>query len=147
MTIIPKLAAALIAAGALSMTTAAVAGGEAHVTPNGLGDTTSASPNRARNCFYLSQWEGWRSPNPDVIYLRVRINDIYRIDLSHGTSLLQDPFAHLVNREHGDDSVCDPIDLNLSVSDGSGLREPLFPKAITKLTPQQIAAIPPKDLP
>jgi hypothetical protein len=136
----------LIAASSLAIGAAANAA-EAKVTPNGMGDSTSASPDKAHQCFYLSQWENWRAPNPDVIYMRVRVNDIYRVDLSHGSSLLLDPFVHLVSTEHGDDAVCDPIDLQLSVSENGALREPLFVKAITKLTPDQVAAIPKKYLP
>jgi len=148
MSVVRKFAvASLITAGALAISAAAQAGPAVTVTPNGLGDTTSSAPDTAHNCFYLSQWQGWRSPKPDVIYLRVRIKDIYQVDLSHGTSLLQSPFAHLVSRQHGDDSVCNPIDLNLSVAEDHGISEPLFPKSITKLTPQQIAAIPATDLP
>ena len=106
-----------------------------------------AAVDHGQNCFFLSQWESWHAPSPDVIYMRVRLKDVYRIDLSHGTEMLQDPFAHLINRVEGPDSVCAPIDLNLSVSDSDGMREPLFVKAITKLTPDQIAAIPAKDRP
>jgi hypothetical protein len=147
MSIIGKLAAAgLIAAGALSLTAAAQAR-DVMVSPNGLGDTTSASPDKAHHCFYLSQWENWRSPTPDVLYLRVRVNDIYKVQLSHPESMLQDPFAHLISRVHGDDSVCAPIDLDLSVSAGEGFKVPLFPQSITKLTAAEIAAIPRKDLP
>jgi len=147
MSILRKIiAAGSIAAGALAISTAGLAH-DATVTPNGLGDTTSASPDKAHSCFYLSQWQNWHAPNPDVIYLRVRVNDIYRLDLSHPEPMLQDAFAHLISREHGDDSVCGPIDLDLSVSDGEGFRAPIFAKSITRLTPQQIALIPRKDLP
>jgi hypothetical protein len=99
------------------------------------------------NCFFSSSWEGWKSPTPDVIYLRVSTHDIYKLDLQFGSNRLQWPDSHLVNLMRGSNSVCTPLDLDLSVSDSSGFPEHLFIKALTKLTPDQVAAIPRKDLP
>ena len=91
-------------------------------------------------------WSGWRSPNDKTIYLRVNVRDIYQVDLSGGSSLLMWPDSHLINDVHGPDSVCAPIDLDLKVANDHFV-EPLFVKAITKLTPEQVAAIPKKFLP
>ncbi|HEV2673992.1 MAG TPA: hypothetical protein VGV37_05575 [Aliidongia sp.] len=107
-----------------------------------------AAPKPARHCFSLSQWRGgWRSPSPDVIYLNVDMNQIWRIDLSAGSHQLQWPDRHLVSIVRGGDTICSPIDLDLSVADDHGFREPLIAKAITKLTPEQVAALPAKDRP
>lgn len=108
-------------------------------TVGGSGDT----------CFASESWAGWKAPSPNVIYIRVRIRDIYRLDLSAGSSLLQDPDVHLVNRMWGGgDYICTPLDFDLeAVEDFGGVREPLIVKAITKLTPPEIAAIPPKYRP
>ena len=98
-------------------------------------------------CFYMSDWQGWSAPSDDVLYLRVRNREVYRVDLSGGSSLLQWPDMHLVTQVHGTDSVCYPIDLDLAISDGHGMYEKLMPKAISKLTDEQIAAIPKKYRP
>ena len=47
----------------------------------------------------------------------------------------------------GSDTVCDALDLDLSVSDGHGFREFLIATSITKLTPAEVAAIPLKFRP
>ncbi len=47
----------------------------------------------------------------------------------------------------GSDRICTPIDLDLRVSDGFGMAMPIRAKTITKLTPEEIAAIPKKDRP
>jgi hypothetical protein len=107
---------------------------------------TTAKPTNS-NCFFSSNWEGWKSPTPDVIYLRVNMHDIYKLDLQFGSNRLNWPDSHLVNLMRGSNSVCTPLDLDLSVSDSSGFPEHLFIKALTKLTPDQVAAIPRKDLP
>ena len=106
-----------------------------------------AAPRAARSCFYLSDWDGWSAPNKDTLYLKVRNRDVYRVDLAHGTNQLTSPGVHLVSVVRGVDSVCAPLDLDLRVSDGFGMDMPIRAKTITKLTREEIAAIPKKDRP
>lgn len=109
-----------------------------------LADTPAAKPRPS--CFFTRDWSGWRSPNDHTIYLRVNVRDIYQIDLAGGSSMLTWPDTHLINEVRGPDSVCSPVDLDLKVAE-DGVVEPLFVKSITKLTPEQVAAIPKKFLP
>jgi hypothetical protein len=113
-------------------------GGLAHA------DTPAAKPKSA--CFFTRDWSNWHAPTKDMIYLRVNVRDIYRIDLNYGSQMLTWPDSHLINEVRGTDSVCSPIDLDLKVAE-DGIIEPLFVKAITRLTPEEVAAIPKKDLP
>ena len=69
-------------------------------------------------------------------------NDIWRLDLNGGSIGLLRADVHLVNIARGGDTVCAPIDLDLFVSDRRGFRTPLFVKTITKLTPEEVAALP-----
>jgi hypothetical protein len=100
-----------------------------------------------QSCFFSSSWHGWRSPSPDVIYLRVNVRDVYRVDLSVGSKLLLWPDSHLINQVRGRNSICSGLDLDLMVSDGGGFREPLIAKSVVKLTPDEVATIPKKYLP
>jgi hypothetical protein len=94
-------------------------------------------------CFFINQWQGWKSPSPDVIYLGVNIHDVYRVELSGGSPELQWPDVHLISRTVGSDSICSAIDLQLEVADDTTrFREPLIARKLTKLTPDEIAAIP-----
>jgi hypothetical protein len=78
----------------------------------------------------------------------VSISDIYRLDLSAGSSELNDPDVHLKSVIRGSDWICSPLDLQLEVVDShGGFREPLIVKSITKLTPEEVHAIPPKFRP
>jgi hypothetical protein len=54
---------------------------------------------------------------------------------------------HLVSRLRGSSSICTPQDLQLELTDNQTFREGLIVKAISKLTPDEAAAIPPKDRP
>jgi hypothetical protein len=107
----------------------------------------TASPATTNNCFYVTQWQGWKSPSPDVIYLGVNMHDVYRVDLSAGSSMLSWPNMHLVSIVRGSDSICTAVDLDLKISDDHGFTEPLIAKSLTKLTPDQVAAIPKKFRP
>ena len=110
-----------------------------------LAQSDAAPMKPARHCFSLTNWRGgWRAPTKDAIYLRVDSNDVWRLDLNGGSPELLRADVHLVNIARGGDTVCAPIDLDLFVSDNRGFRTPLFVKSITKLTPEQVAALPAK---
>jgi hypothetical protein len=118
----------------------------------GLAGAAFAAPSDAKHpqnsCFLSSSWSGWRAPDDKTLYLRVNVRDIYRVDLNYGSPLLKWSDSHLVNVVRGSSYICSPLDLQLSVAEnGGGARDYLFVKAITRLTPEQVAAIPKKDLP
>lgn len=104
------------------------------------------APRPARACFSLSDWSGWSAPDKNTLLMRVRNRDVYRVDLSHGTSQLTSPGVHIVSVVRGSDQVCRPIDLDLRVSDGS-FAMPIMAKSITRLTTEEIAALPKRDRP
>ena len=124
-------------AGALGMAGAAAA----------QGDAPAKAVKPARQCFYLSDWRGWSAPDRNTLYMKVRNRDVYRVDLAFGTSQLTSPGVHLVSVVRGPDSVCGPLDLDLRVGDGFGMPIPIRAKSITKLTPEQVEALPKKDRP
>ncbi|CAN7664595.1 hypothetical protein LJR225_005315 [Phenylobacterium sp. LjRoot225] len=111
--------------------------------------TVQAAPERRESCFPAGgSWTGWSAPgNGDVLYLRVHINDIYRVDLTPGSRVYKSPGYFLVNRVRGSGWICSPLDLNLTLSSDYGFRKPLIAVAMRKLTPAEVAAIPRKDLP
>jgi hypothetical protein len=106
-----------------------------------------AKPRPARTCFSLSDWDNWTAPDRDTLYLKVRNRDVYQVDLTHSSSMLTSPGVHLVSVVRGINTVCGPLDLDLRVSDGYGIAIPIMAKSITKLSAEQIAAIPKKDRP
>ena len=108
-----------------------------------------AEPAKPQSCFSLHDWHGWTAEGDQTLYFKVRMHDVYRIDLSAKESFLNSPGMHLVTKSYGSDLVCNPVDLDLKIADNMGPRfpMPLFIKAITKLTPEEIAALPEKDRP
>ena len=127
---------ALLHAGLAVAAAAALAAGSA-----------AAHDGRATPCFYLSQWQGWTSPSPSVLYLGVNSHDVYRVGLSGESYNLRSPGMHLVSINRGPSSICSAIDLDLRLADTGGFVEPLIATTLTKLTPEEVAAIPPKFMP
>lgn len=126
------LAAGIIAAGAVLAT----------------GAQAATSKDGRAPCFFTNSWRGWSSPSPNVLLLRVNVRDVYRVELAgRGSSSLDRAGYFLVNKVRGPNSVCSALDLDLAVADHHGFYQPLFPKTLTKLTPEEVAAIPKKDRP
>lgn len=107
----------------------------------------AATEKAPRQCFQLSDWQGWTAPDKNTLYMKIRNRDVYRVDLSWGTNQLTAPGTFLVSNVRGIDTVCRPLDLDLRVADGTGFAMPIRAKAITKLTPEEVAALPKKDRP
>ncbi len=82
-----------------------------------------------------------------MIYLKVRNNQVYRVDLYGSGPSLDRPGSFLVNQMRGSDRVCSTLDLDLAVADDLGFRMHLLPTGIAKLSPEEVAALPPKFRP
>jgi hypothetical protein len=108
----------------------------------------SAAPEPTRDCFLSINWQGWSAPrDADVLYLRVRPNDIYRVQLTPGAHVRRYPGEFLVNQVRGSNWICSALDLDLAISDNNGFSRPLIATGLRKLTPEEVAAIPPDDMP
>lgn len=136
MTISPKIPRLALAAVTLSL------GACVGTMPPAPGMLASA------DCFSSTQWNGWSSPVDDVIYLRVRNNDVYRVDLVPGTGRNLDAGGQfIISETHGSGRICSANDLQLAIADTVGFRTPLFPRTLRKLTPVEVAALSPADRP
>lgn len=98
-------------------------------------------------CFSTNQWDGWTAPKPDVLLIGVNRHDVFRAELSGPSASLKRPGSFLVNKVRGSNRVCSGLDLDLEVSDDLGFSEPLIVKSLTRLTPEEAAALPKKDDP
>ena len=103
--------------------------------------TTATAP--ANRCFRSSQINGHRFADPQTLYLRVGLNDFYRVETSPNCNTSISPRQTLVTRSTGgSDLVCRPIDFDLRVRHDGGFVSPCFVQNITPLTPQEVAAMP-----
>lgn len=131
---LPKLAALAMAAGVLAAPTLAPA-----APAKGSGDSGP--------CFFVSQWTGTHALDDNTILLRVNHRDIYKVTVTGGAKELNMPGTYLVSENHGN-TICSHMDLQLSTNDGSAhFKMPMIAQSLVKLTPEEIAAIPKKELP
>jgi hypothetical protein len=108
----------------------------------------AAKPAPNSNCFLTTQWRGWTaSQDGDVLYLRVGLKDVYRLGLVPNSRVRKDADRFLVNRVRGSSWVCSPIDLDMDLADHFGFRQHVFVREMRKLTPEEVAALPKKEVP
>lgn len=107
-----------------------------------------AKPETGSQCFRMSQIRNHTKADSQTLYFSVGARDVYRLDMSGaclaGTSS-SDPL--IMETVGGTDLICRPIDLNLKVKTGNVGVSPCIIKEITRLTPDQVAALPPKVKP
>jgi hypothetical protein len=102
----------------------------------------SVQDGNARQCFLSRDWRGWRAADNHTMYIRVGMRDIYRLDLAGPYPGLLSGGGVLVHRTRGSGSICSALDLDLRVSRGRGSSTHIFVKSMTKLSPEDAAALP-----
>jgi hypothetical protein len=107
-----------------------------------------AAPQRSA-CFFINEFRGWKAPDPRTIFIRVGLSRFYRLDLAANCPVLTMPQSHLITRTRGSDLVCSAIDWDLSVAQPPPVSfpEPCIVKKMTLMSPDEVAAIPPKFRP
>jgi hypothetical protein len=106
-----------------------------------------AKPANSR-CFATNSWRSWTANKAgDALFLRMDNNDVYRVDLTPGSHARKYPGTFLVNRVRGSNWICSHLDLDLTLADDIGVRQPLIAQSMRLLTPAEVAAIPPKERP
>jgi hypothetical protein len=110
---------------------------------------TDAVAVEAGSCFRMSQIRNHKKFDDSTLLVEVGRGSVYRWEMggrclagaSSSDPLIMTPAA-------GGDVICRPIDLDLKVkSSGGGFASPCIIKSFVKLTPEQVAALPPKVRP
>ena len=124
---IPRVA--LISAAAFCLATGAVA--------------ADKSPNA---CIVRSDINGFSAPDDHTVYVRVGVNQIFRLDLM--THCLDLTFRQAIGLEDQPATawICSPLEATVVYRD-LGVTQRCPVTAIHKLTPAEIASLPKKDLP
>jgi hypothetical protein len=101
------------------------------------------APSHKQDCFFRDDFRSWRSLDAATLYIRVRPNRYYRLDLAGQCHRLQSPGAHLIIGSSGKSMVCSPLDWDLRVAEQSGeAPEQCIVRSMTRLNLDQVAAIP-----
>jgi hypothetical protein len=97
-------------------------------------------------CFYTRNINGFQAPDDRTVYIRVGVRDIYRLSLMVGCTGLTFRQGIGLESTPGDPWICSPIQATVVYRD-TGIRNRCPVSDIHKLTPDEIAALPKRDLP
>ncbi len=100
----------------------------------------------ANQCFYTRNINGFRATNDHTLYIRVGVRDIYRLDLMNDCTGLTFRQGLGLESTPGDPWICSAIQATVVYRD-TGIRNRCPVSNIHKLTPEEIAALPKRDLP
>ena len=110
-------------------------------------DPEPAEPAKApaRSCFSANNVSNFSAPDDQTVYLRVGVRDVYRLDLfSRCTDIDWNHGIAIVSR--GGSSICSGMDATI-VTKGPIGPQRCEVRTVTKLSPEEIAALPPKQKP
>jgi|LakMenEpi03Aug12_release.lakeMendotaPanAssembly.Ray.scaffolds.fasta_scaffold211148_1 hypothetical protein len=134
--------ASIIALATIWLGTSAAAAPAASPAP-----PAAVSRHEAPACFYANQWQGWRALDARAMLIRVNMHEIWRVEFAQECRAMLAPGVHWISKFRDGDLVCSPIDLDLTVADTTGFREPCIVTGLKKLTPDEITRIPRTNLP
>lgn len=133
----------LAAALSIGLAGAAIAQGQPAATDASPAKTEAAKPQRS--CFFNRDIRGFAAPDDKTLYLRVRTKDVYRLEMM-GRCPDLDWENRIAIDSRGSSSICDAVDATVLVRGPIGVdRCPV--KSITRLTPEEVAALPRKAKP
>jgi hypothetical protein len=100
----------------------------------------------ASQCFARSLIDGFNAPDDRTVYLRVGVRDVWRLDLM--TDCINLTFRQSLGLESipGSAWICSPLEATVVYGD-TGIRQRCPVKAMHKLTPDELAAVPKRDRP
>jgi hypothetical protein len=105
----------------------------------------AAKPKASRACFLARNVNSWSAADDKTVYIRVGVKDVYRLDLM-GTCPDIDWNWSIALESHGSSWICSPLDATIIA------KSPIGPQRcpvheVTKLSPQEVAALPKKHRP
>ena len=134
---------ALVAAATLGLSAAAVAQTEPKPQPDKADG--KAAPSAQKTCFFNRDVRGFAAPDDKTLYLRVRAKEVYRLDMKGRCPELD--WEHKIAIDsRGSSAICGPIDAMVLVKNPIGVSRCPVEK-LTRLTPEEVAALPPKSRP
>jgi Family of unknown function (DUF6491) len=111
-------------------------------------DKAVDKPASKSQCFWSRNVTSFAAPDDHTVYIQVNYRDVYRLDLMVSCPDVDwDQRVALVSNHGSGGSICGPLDAEI-VSHATGIGHQRCPvKAMSKLTPEEIAALPKRAKP
>ncbi|MFM8820939.1 MAG: DUF6491 family protein [Phenylobacterium sp.] len=134
---------ALVTAATLGLSAAALAQTEPKPQPDKTDGKAATSVHRS--CFFSRDVRGFAAPDDKTLYLRVRAKDVYRLDMKGRCPELD--WEHKIALDsRGSSAICGAIDVTVLVKTPIGMSR-CSVETLTRLTPEEVAALPKKSRP
>lgn len=121
--------------------------------PEGAPQRT-ASTDAPAACFRTGDITNHRIANDHTVYIEVARRDVFRLEMvGHCLAGTGGGDPLVIHEPQGVPYACRPVDLTISVARGAGVglasggTTPCIVASMAKLTPEEVAALPPKDRP
>ena len=102
----------------------------------------------ARQCFRQRDITSWRAVGDSQVNLQVNYRDVYRLDLNGRCPQLNSAFETIGVKSVGaGDEICSGLQLDVIVPESGRLSFPCPVQSMTKLTPEEVKALPKKEQP
>lgn len=100
----------------------------------------------ARECFFANDLSNWTDNDKGVLYLRVRVSDVYELQLLGSCPDLHWAERIGIETRGGSSQICSGLDVVLIVPPSAGSTTPqrCMASALHKLTPDEVRALPAK---
>jgi hypothetical protein len=128
----------------LLVAAAALAGCADGPAPTGY-PANATSVSAPRECFWTRDVNGFAAADQRTVYVRAGVNRVYELDLL-GPCPDVDWTEHLALESRGSDSICSGVDAMIIAPSPIGPQRCAV-RTVRRLTPQQVAALPPKARP
>ena len=136
----------LIALTAVALFLGAAAFAPAPSDPGPPNGSEAASPARPRNsCFFNRQVSNFTASDEKTLYLKAG-REVYRLDM-FGRCMDLDTALDVGLDSRPTSSICGPQDVTVVVHSGNLGPQRCAVKALTRLTPSEVAALPKGDRP
>jgi hypothetical protein len=106
-------------------------------------------PRPVSQCFRSHDYQGFRAVNDHAFNISLNSGQVFHIETQGTCPSLLSPGAFLITTIRGSDEICGPLDWDLKIGEsGPGdIPIPCLVKSQTRLTPAEVAAIPPRERP
>jgi hypothetical protein len=140
-----RLAIGGAAAGLAALTAACAMQGYGPGPGGGRGQDVQATNGNGRSCFYARNVSSWAPVDRSIVNLRVNVNDYYQLKLLGECPNID--WSERIGLEHrGSDWICSGLDAML-IAPGPAGPHRCAVSSIRKLSPQEVAALPPRQKP
>lgn len=116
---------------------------ETAAAPAGTDAAATATAAPAGGCFRMNDIRSHRVADARTLYIDVRGQETWKLEMS-GSCLAGASREETLITESASGSgvICRPIDLNLKVRFSGGMASPCIISSMTRLTPEEVAALP-----